>query len=86
MQINNLRKCIATNKSYEKVKLIRIVKTKDGEIKIDLEQKIDGRGAYILKDKKLSKKLRRNKLLNRAFRVEVDKSVYDELTKILEEY
>ena len=45
-----LRTCVVTNEKYPKKDLLRIVKTPDNEIMVDLKGKMNGRGAYIKKD------------------------------------
>ena len=57
-----LRKSVVSGEIIDKRDLLRIVKTKDGEIFIDPTGKKNGRGAYIKLMKKLSK-LKRNVLL-----------------------
>jgi hypothetical protein len=44
------RTCIGCGKVRNKIKMLRIVKTPDGEIMNDLKGKISGRGAYICYD------------------------------------
>ena len=41
------RTCISCRAKKDKKELIRIVKNKDGVIKVDLSQRLEGRGAYI---------------------------------------
>jgi predicted RNA-binding protein YlxR (DUF448 family) len=83
MKKNNQRTCIATKKVFNKTDLIRIVKTKDQSILIDLEFKISGRGAYISKDTKGLEILKKQKLLNKVFRMPVDEAIYIELENII---
>ena len=45
-----MRSCVVTREKCEKRDLIRIVRTPEGEVKIDLNGKMNGRGAYIKKD------------------------------------
>lgn len=61
---------------------MRVVKFND-EIKLDLTGKLNGRGAYVCADKACVEKLKKQKLLNRAFSLEVSDEVYD---KIMEEF
>ena len=42
------RTCISCRAKKDKKELIRIVKNKDGVIKVDLSQRLEGRGAYIV--------------------------------------
>ena len=73
------RTCIACRKKLCKNELIRIVKTPDGSIVVDKSGCADGRGTYVCKNAECIKKIRKNKLLNRAFKCEVENSVYDAL-------
>lgn len=61
---------------------MRVVKFND-EIKLDLTGKLNGRGAYVCADKACVEKLKKQKMLNRAFECEVSAEVYD---KIMEEF
>ena len=45
-----LRTCVVTKERFPKNELLRIVRTPDNEIKIDLTGKLNGHGAYIKKD------------------------------------
>lgn len=80
------RKCIACQERDAKKGLIRIVKTKEGQIFLDPTGKVNGRGAYICKDVECLKKAIKSKALNRAFKMEVPSDVYDNLLKELESY
>lgn len=46
-----LRKCVATQEMKSKRELVRIVRSKEGEVSIDLTGKKSGRGAYLSKIK-----------------------------------
>ena len=72
------RTCIACKTVKDKRDLVRIVKFGD-EISVDFTGKKNGRGAYICNDKECFKKLKKGKLLNRAFACQVDDEVYDAL-------
>ena len=48
------RTCMGCNESKEKNELLRIVKSSDGEISVDLTGKKNGRGAYICKNEEHS--------------------------------
>ena len=77
-----MRKCVGCRESKEKKQLIRIVKN-DQEITIDRTGKKNGRGAYLCDNLECLVKARKNRGLNRAFRMEVDESVYEELERQL---
>ena len=44
-----LRSCVVTREKLPKQELLRVVRTKEGEVKIDDSGKMNGRGAYIKK-------------------------------------
>lgn len=77
------RTCIACRSVKPKNELIRIVRTPDGKVTIDLSGKVAGRGAYICDDEECIKKCMKHKPLGKVFKVEVGAEVYDGL---LEEY
>ncbi len=79
-----LRTCVITKEQLPKQELLRIVRTKEGEILVDETGKINGRGAYIKKDLEVLEKARKSKALERKLEVKIDDSVYDEIKKIIE--
>lgn len=62
-----------------KGELIRIVKNKSGEISLDKTGKLDGRGAYICKDKVCIDKLLKTKALNKSYHINVSQEVYENI-------
>ncbi len=77
-----IRTCIACRTAKPKKELIRVVKFED-QIKLDLTGKLNGRGAYVCNDENCIQKLKKQKLLNKAFSTQIEESVYD---RILEEF
>ena len=57
-----LRKCLGCMSSFPKKDLVRVVKTPEGEVILDLSGKKSGRGAYICNDKECIAKLKKQKL------------------------
>lgn len=80
----SLRKCLVKKTMLPKEDLLRVVKNKDGEIKVDPSFSLPGRGAYLSKDKQIIEIARKRKALDRAFSTKVDESIYDELIKLVE--
>lgn len=80
------RKCIACQERDSKKGLIRIVKTKEGEVFLDPTGKANGRGAYICKDVECLNRAIKTKALNKAFKMEAPDSLYENLLKELESY
>lgn len=74
-----LRKCIVTQEMFDKRDLIRIVRTPEGNIKIDPTGKASGRGAYMVRTLEAFQTAKSKKLLNRALKMEITQNMYDEL-------
>lgn len=71
-----LRRCIACKKIGKKEDFLRIVRTKEGNIFIDLDNKIFGRSAYICRDKNCIKIAFSKKRLEKALRVDKIDQLY----------
>ena len=78
-----MRSCVVTRERFEKKDLIRIVRTPEGEVKIDLTGKMNGRGCYLKKDEEVILKAKKIKALNRALEVEVSDNLFDELLSLI---
>ena len=78
-----MRLCVGCNEMKPKRELIRIVKTPEGEIKIDLKGKMNGRGAYICNSAECLKKAHKSKRLERTFKTEISEEIYSTLEKDL---
>lgn len=79
-----LRKCVATHEQLPKKELLRIVKTPEGNVEVDITGKKNGRGAYLKKDKEALLLAKKNKALARSLEVEITDEVYDEILKVIE--
>ncbi|MBR5900247.1 MAG: YlxR family protein [Clostridia bacterium] len=75
-----MRTCIACRQSFAKKELVRIVKSGD-EIFLDATGKANGRGAYICHNPECVKKLKKQKILNKAFSCNVEDAVYDKIAE-----
>ena len=62
-----------------KKELIRVVKSQDGEVCVDLTGKKAGRGAYICKDIECLEKAFKAKRLSRNLDVAIDEEIYNRL-------
>ena len=79
-----MRTCIITKEKCPKKDLIRIVRTPEKEVIVDVSGKLNGKGAYLKKDIEVINKAFKNKILDRVLEVEINDSVYEELKKIVE--
>ena len=73
------RTCIVCRTKGEKSNFIKVVKNKNGEFAIEKDYRLDGRGAYICKNKDCYEKCLKTKALNRSFKTSVPISIYEEL-------
>lgn len=80
-----VRLCVATNQSFPKSEMFRIVKTPQGVVQIDSMGKVNGRGAYLSKTKEAVKKAYAKKLLDRKLETVVPDYIYQELIKLIGE-
>lgn len=74
-----LRKSLVSGEIIDKRDLLRIVKTKDGEISIDPTGKKNGSGAYIKLSNDEALQAKKKQVFNRSFSMEIPESFYDEL-------
>ena len=77
------RKCMGCNEKRPKKELIRVVRTPEGEVSLDLVGKKSGRGAYICKSVSCFEKALKSKRLERTLEVEIPDSVYEDVKKNL---
>lgn len=78
-----MRTCVITKEKCEKKDLIRVVRTPEKEVIVDLTGKANGKGAYLKKDESVIKKAQNSKILDRVLEVEVDSSIYEKLYDIV---
>jgi uncharacterized protein len=67
-----------------KKELVRIVRSKEGEVSIDLTGKKSGRGAYLSKDKEAVQIAKKRNILSKQLETQVDDAIYDELNTLIE--
>lgn len=80
-----LRTCVLTKETLEKKDLIRIVRSKEGVVSVDLTGKANGRGAYLKKDSAVVLKAKETKILDKKLEVKVPDEIYTRLLEITNE-
>ncbi|MCM3386792.1 YlxR family protein [Ureibacillus chungkukjangi] len=78
-----LRKCVVTGEMLPKKSMIRVVRSKEGEVSVDITGKKSGRGAYISKSEDAVEAARKKNILERQLEVKISEEVYDELIKLI---
>ncbi|MBQ8199490.1 MAG: YlxR family protein [Lachnospiraceae bacterium] len=76
-----LRQCVGCGEMKAKKEMMRVIKTPEDEIVLDLTGKKNGRGAYLCKQEECLQKAVKSKGLERSFKMSIDKSIYEKLQK-----
>ena len=78
-----MRKCLATNESFPKKDLLRVVRTPEGEIKVDSTGKLNGKGAYISKSTEALNLAKKTNCLGKALESDISESVYEDIERLI---
>ena len=81
-----MRQCLGCNEHKPKKELIRVVRTPEGDIVLDLTGKRSGRGAYICYDLKCLKRARRSGRIESNLEVSIPEEIYDRMESELEDH
>ncbi len=79
-----LRQCIGCGEMKSKKEMIRILKTESEGILLDATGRKTGRGAYICPSADCLKKAVKSRGLDRSFKMQVPREVYETLEKEME--
>ena len=77
------RKCLGCMETFQKKELIRVVRTPEGDVCIDLKGKMSGRGAYICKKEACLKKAIKSKRIQTKLEVTISDELIESLSKEL---
>lgn len=76
-----MRQCVGCGEMREKKEMMRVLKSTEGPIVLDMTGKKNGRGAYLCKSAECLKKARKNKGLERSFKLSIPDEIYENLEK-----
>lgn len=76
-----LRQCVGCGEMKGKKDMMRVLKTAENEICLDVTGKKNGRGAYICRSRECLRLARKNRGLERSFKMSIPNEVYDTLEK-----
>ena len=79
-----MRQCVGCREMKPKKELVRVVKSPEGEISMDLRGKAPGRGAYVCRNLECLRRARKSRALERGFDTAIPQEVYDRLEQELE--
>lgn len=80
-----MRRCVGCGEVKSKKELIRVIRTPEGEIRLDLTGRANGRGAYLCNNPDCLKKAQKRRSLSRSLGCEIPQEVYDGLAAQMEE-
>lgn len=80
-----MRKCVVTQQRFPKKELVRVVRTPEGDVQVDLTGRKNGHGAYIQMSLETLEKARKNKALEKALETPIPESIYEELARLIHE-
>ena len=74
-----LRKCSGCGEMKPKAELVRVVRSPEGELSMDLTGRKAGRGAYVCHNIECLRTARKRKALERSFTCAIPSEIYDRL-------
>ena len=77
--------CLGCREHKDKKDLVRVVRSPEGEVSVDLTGRKNGRGAYICRSKDCLKKARKQKAISKALNCEITDEVFEQLLIQIEE-
>lgn len=79
-----LRQCVGCSEMKGKKEMMRVLKTAEDGIILDMTGKKNGRGAYLCMERECLRKARKNKGLERSLKMKIPDEIYDRLEKEFE--
>lgn len=80
-----MRQCVGCGEMKNKREMMRVLRTAEGSFELDTTGKKNGRGAYLCMEKECLMKARKNKGLERSFKMSIPDELYEKLEKEFEE-
>lgn len=74
-----LRKCSGCGEMKPKTELVRVVRSPEGDMSMDLTGRKTGRGAYVCRNIDCLRTARKRKALERSFACAIPSEIYDRL-------
>lgn len=80
-----LRQCVGCGEMKNKKEMMRVLKTAEEGIVLDVTGRKNGRGAYLCVSRECLMKAKKNRGLERSFKMSIPQEVYDCLEKEFDE-
>ena len=81
----SMRQCVGCGGLKSKRDMMRVLKSAEGPIVLDMTGKKNGRGAYLCMNKECLVKARKNRGLERSFKMSIPDEIYENLEKEFED-
>lgn len=81
----SLRQCVGCGEMRDKKEMMRVLKSAEGQVCLDMTGRKNGRGAYLCRSRECLAKARKNKGLDRSFKMRIPDEIYEDLDKEFEE-
>lgn len=79
-----MRQCIGCGEMKSKRDMMRVLRTTEGEITLDVTGRKNGRGAYLCQDPECLHKAVKSRGLERALKAAIPTEIYENLEKEME--
>ena len=79
------RMCTGCHEHRAKNELVRVVRSPEGEVSLDLTGRKNGRGAYICRNAECLKKARKQRALERALQQPISDELFEQMLAQIEE-
>ena len=79
------RMCTGCREHKPKAELVRVVRSPEGEVSLDLTGRKHGRGAYICRSAECLQKARRQRALERALQQPISDELFEQMLRQIEE-
>ncbi|MCI8945720.1 MAG: YlxR family protein [Lachnospiraceae bacterium] len=76
-----VRQCIGCGEMKNKSEMMRVLKDSDGTVTLDVTGRKNGRGAYLCISGECLHKARKNRGLERSFKMSIPEQIYENLEK-----
>lgn len=79
-----MRQCLGCREMKPKRELLRVVRTPEGEVTLDIRGKVSGRGAYVCPNEDCLRRAVKSRALDRALETKIPDEVMEQLVRTLE--
>lgn len=76
-----LRKCVGCQEMKSKKEMMRILRTEDGQVILDVTGRKNGRGAYLCYSAACFERAAKSKALERSLKTVITTEIYEDLKK-----